>query len=76
MEKPSKANTLNMVDIKAQAVSALIFLAPTVISLIAILTPQADALFPDPTQKMIALAVMKWVGDQLTGLVRRYKAGK
>lgn len=76
MDKPSKSGELNMADWKSAAKSALIFAGPKIVSLIAILTPQMGEIFPDPTQRMIALALITWVGDQITGLVLRYKAGK
>lgn len=76
MDKPSKSGELNMTDWKAQAKSALIFLVPSAIAFLTVLTPAVNGLVPDTTQKMLLLVVVKWGLDQVTGLLRRYQAGK
>ena len=74
--KASKKFSLNMADWKAQAKSALIFLAPSILAFLVTLTPAVQAIVPTTTEKMILLVVVKWGLDQLTGLLRRYVAGK
>jgi len=76
MDKPSKRFQLNETDWKNAANSALVFLAPSLISLVIVLTPQVEALVPDTTNRLILLAIIKWGSDQLLGILRRYEAGK
>lgn len=76
MDKPSKSGELNVADWKAQAKSALIFLVPSALAFLTVLTPSVDALVPDTTQKMLLLVVVKWGLDQVTGMLRRLQAGK
>jgi hypothetical protein len=72
----SKANSLNMADLKAQLKSALIFMGPSILAFLAVLTPAVSAIVPTTTEKLILITILKWGLDQLTGLVRRYLAGK
>lgn len=74
--KPSKAFTLNKADLINQGKSALIFLAPSLLAFLAVLTPAVNELVPDNTQKLVVLVVVKWVLDQATGLLRRFLEGK
>lgn len=72
----SKKFSLNKKDLEAQAKSAFIFLAPSILAFLVALTPQIDSLVPDTKNKMLLIVVVKYGLDQLTGLVRRYVAGK
>ncbi len=72
----SKRFTLSKEDLKSQVRSALIFLAPSILSFLITLTPAVNAIIPDTTEKMFFLVVLKWGLDQLTGLVRRFVSGK
>lgn len=74
--KPSKAYSLNRADLINQVRSALIFLAPSLLAFLAVLTPAVNELVPDTTQKLVLLVVVKWVLDQATGLLRRFLEGK
>lgn len=74
--KPSAKYTLNVADWKAQGKSAVIFLAPSVLAFLVTLTPAVNSVVPDTTQKMVVLVAVKYVLDQLTGLLRRYLDGK
>jgi hypothetical protein len=74
--KPSKAYTLNKADLINQAKSALIFLAPSLLAFLAVLTPAVNELVPDTTQKLVLLVIVKWVLDQGTGLLRKFLEGK
>lgn len=76
MEKDSKKFSLNTKDWKSQAKSAFIFLAPSILAFLVALTPQVDALVSDTKNKMLLVIAVKWGLDQLTGIVRRYVAGK
>ncbi len=76
MDKPSKRFSLNTTDWKNQAKSAFVFLAPSILAFLLALTPQVDALVPDTKNKMLLVIAVKWGLDQLTGIVRRYVAGK
>jgi hypothetical protein len=72
----SKKFSLNMADLKAQAKSAFIFLAPSILAFLIALTPAVNAIVPNTTEKLLLLVVVKWALDQLTGLIRKYIAGK
>lgn len=72
----SKRFTLNQDDLQAQLRSAIVFLAPSILAFLAVLTPAVNSLVPETTEKMILLVVIKWVLDQVTGLVRKFVAGK
>ncbi len=74
--KASPQFSLNAADLKSQLNSALIFLAPSLLSFLAVLTPAVAALVPTTTEKMVLLIVVKWVLDQLTGLLRKFVSGK
>lgn len=74
--KPSKRFSLNRADLQAQAKSAFIFLAPTLISLLVTLTPMVDVYFKGAPEKVAFGVILKWVLDQLVGLLRKYVAGK
>lgn len=74
--KPSKAYTLNKADLINQGKSALIFLAPSLLAFLAVLTPAVNELVPDTTQKLVLLVVVKWLLDQATGLLRKFLEGK
>lgn len=68
--------SLNMKDLKDQARSAFIFLAPSILSFLITLTPAVNSLTANTTEKMVLIVAIKWGLDQLTGLVRRFIAGK
>ncbi len=72
----SKKFSLNKKDLEAQAKSAFIFLAPSLLAFLVALTPQVDSIVPDTNNKMILIIVLKYTLDQLTGIVRRYVDGK
>ena len=74
--KPSKANSLNLADYKAQVKSAVIFLGPSLLAFLTVLIPTVSAIVPSTTEKLILLTVIKWALDQCVGLLRRYLAGK
>ena len=74
--KQSAKFSLNLADYKAQAKSALVFLGPSVLAMLAVLTPAVDQIVPDNNQKLFLLIAVKYVLDQLTGLLRRFLAGK
>jgi uncharacterized membrane protein len=74
--KPSAKYSLNKADIKAQAKSALIFLGPSILAFFVALSPAIESLKADTTTKMILIVIVKYVLDQLTGILRRFLAGK
>ena len=74
--KPSKRFTLNKADLKAQFTSAVIFLAPSLLAFLAVLTPAVANIATNTTEKMLLVVAIKWGLDQLTGLLRRFVAGK
>lgn len=76
MEKPSKQFTLNERDWKAQAKSALIFLAPALLGFLGIITPQLQAIVPVDEKSALVLTIVIWGLMQATGLLRRYLSGK
>jgi len=67
---------LNAEDIKSQLRSAIIFLAPSILAFLAVLTPTVNAIVPTTTEKMLLLVAVKWALDQITGLIRKFIAGK
>lgn len=72
----SKQFTLNETDWKAQAKSAFIFVIPSLLALLTVLTPTVQAIVPEGEQQAILLAVLVWGLNQVTGLLRRFQAGK
>ena len=72
----SREFSLNKEDLINQGKSALIFLAPSLLAFLAVLTPAVNGLVPDTTGKMILLVVIKWALDQATGLLRKFLKGK
>jgi hypothetical protein len=72
----SKRFQLNTADIKSQLKSALIFLAPSILAFLAVLTPAVNAIVPETTEKLLFLVILKWALDQGTGLLRKYLDGK
>jgi hypothetical protein len=76
MEKPSKKFELNMADIKAQAKSAFIFLIPSILSFLTTLALALSGVVAKTEQQLLVLTITKWGLDQLTGLLRKYNAGK
>ncbi len=74
--KQSAKYSLNRADIEAQLRSAFIFLAPSLLAFLVVLIPAVNSITPDTTGKLFVLVVVKWILDQLTGLLRRYVAGK
>jgi len=74
--KQSPQFTLNKADLLAQLKSAIIFLAPSLLAFLAVLTPAVSNIATNNTEKMLLVVAIKWGLDQLTGLLRRYVAGK
>ncbi len=74
--KVSPQFSLNAADLKSQLKSALIFLAPSLLAFLAVLTPAVSSLTPTTTGKLLVLVVVKWGLDQLTGLIRKFVASK
>lgn len=74
--KPSPKYSLNLNDLKAQLKSAFIFLAPSILAFLVALSPSINSLTLDTPTKMLLVVIVKYILDQLTGLVRRYVAGK
>lgn len=74
--KPSKAFSLNKADLINQGKSALIFLAPSLLAFLTVLTPAVNDLVPDGTLKLLLLIVIKYLLDQATGTLRRFLVGK
>lgn len=74
--RPSRAFTLNRADLINQGKSALIFLAPALIALLTVLTPQVAAIVPDSSTKAILLTFLIWLLNQATGMLRRFLEGK
>jgi hypothetical protein len=71
----SKKFSLNMEDVKAQAKSAFIFLAPSILAFLVALSPAVQSLKPNTTQEIFAIIAIKWALDQATGIVRRWVDG-
>lgn len=70
--KISPQFSLNAADLKSQLKSALIFLVPSLLAFLAVLTPAVSSIAPTTTEKMLLLVVVKWGLDQLTGLLRKF----
>ena len=74
--KQSAKFTLNKTDVVSQAKSALIFLGPSLLAFLVALSPAVNSITTDNTQKMFLVIAVKWGLDQLTGLLRKFLAGR
>jgi len=72
----SRAFSLNKADLINQGKSALIFLAPALIALLTVLTPQVAAIVPIDRTEAIVLTVLLYLLNQATGTLRRFLEGK